>query len=215
MNRRYLATRPERAGHWINAVGFALLVLSGLNVHFAGTFDLFGSLALAVAVHELTGIAVTVNYLFWWFYMVGSRRIRFYLPGRDDLLGGVINQGRYYLQGIFRNAPHPFEEGEKRKFNPLQKWTYLGVMTALVPVQVLTGVALLVVVHRWQDATSAQLRFLGVAHNGVAVLLTAFLLGHLYLATTGPTPWAHFRMMFTGYADAHAPAAAANDSGAD
>ncbi len=214
MNKVYLATRSERVGHWINAGGFVLLVLSGLNIHFAREFDFFGSLAAAVAVHELTGVVVSINYLFWWIYMVGSRRIRFYVPGRDDLLAGVVRQGRYYLLGIFRGAPHPFEEGEKRKFNPLQKWTYLGVMTVLLPVQAITGIALFVVVHRWQDATSAQLRLLGVAHTGFAVLLTAFLLGHLYLATTGPTPWAHFRMMFTGWADAHATAPV-GDQGAD
>lgn len=204
MKRIYLATRPERAGHWINAVGFVVLVLSGFNIHFSREFNLFGTLTAAVAIHEFVGILVSVNYLLWWVYMIGTRRIRFYVPGRDDMLGGILRQARYYLIGIFKGDHHPFGEGETRKFNPLQKWTYLGVMTLLLPVQAVSGVVLFVLIRHWQDATVLQLRILGTAHTVFAVLLTAFLLGHVYLATTGPTPLAHFRMMFTGYADAHA-----------
>ena len=116
---------------------------------------------------------------------------------------GLILQARYYLMGIFSGAPHPFEEGETRKFNPLQKWTYLGVMTVLLPVQVLTGLGLFWLIENWRDAGSEYLRALGTVHTVFAILLTAFLLGHIYLATTGETPWAHFKMMFTGYADLH------------
>jgi thiosulfate reductase cytochrome b subunit len=207
MKRVYLATRSERAGHWINAVGFVLLTLSGFNVHFAREFNVFGTLTAAIAVHDVVGIVVSINYVLWWFHAVGTRRIRFYLPDGDDLAEGVMRQARYYLVGIFRGAPHPFAEGETRKFNPLQKWTYLGVMVVLLPVQVLTGLALFFVIQRWQDAGPAYLGVLGVTHTAFAILLTVFLLGHVYLATTGDTPWAHFKMMFTGYTDFHAPGA--------
>jgi thiosulfate reductase cytochrome b subunit len=200
MKRIYLATRSERAGHWINAVGFVLLALSGFNIHFAREFNVFGTFNAAVAVHNIVGIAVSMNYILWWFYAVGARRIRFFMPERDDLVPGVIRQARFYLLGIFQGDPHPFAEGEVRKFNPLQKWTYLGVMVVLFPIQIVTGLWLFYLIREWQDATSAQLRILGITHNMFAMLLTAFLLGHIYLATTGETPWAHFKMMFTGYA---------------
>ncbi len=203
MNRVYLATRPERAGHWINAVGFVALALSGFNIHFAREFNVFGTLSAAIAVHNVIGVAVSINYILWWVYTVGTRRIRFYLPDHDDMPAGVVRQARYYLFGIFRGDPHPFEEGETRKFNPLQKWTYLGVMTVLLPVQVVTGLGLLFLIEDWQDAGPAYLRLFGTVHTVFAILLTVFLLGHIYLATTGDTPWAHFKMMFTGYADLH------------
>ncbi len=203
MRRVYIATGTERIGHWINAVGFVLLALSGFNIHFAREFNVFGTFAAAVAVHNAVGIVVAINYVLWWIYAVGSKRIRFYVPNREDGPTGIVRQARYYLFGIFTNAPHPFEEGETRKFNPLQKWTYLGVMTVLLPIQVVTGVGLLYSIERWQDASSAYLRVLGPVHTVFAIFLTAFLLGHIYLATTGDTPWAHFKMMFTGYADLH------------
>jgi len=42
-------------------------------------------------------------------------------------------------------------------------------------------------------------------------MMLAFLIGHLYLATTGHTPLAHIKAMITGWGDADAtePAAAA------
>jgi thiosulfate reductase cytochrome b subunit len=197
----YLATRSERIGHWINALGFVLLALSGFNIHFAREFNVFGTFTAAVAVHNFVGIVVSLNYLLWWFYAIGTRRIHFYLPGRDDLVSGSVRQARYYLLGIFEGASHPFEEGETRKFNPLQKWTYLGVMAVLLPIQVVTGLWLFFLIQGWQGASSAQLRILGITHTVFAIMLTAFLLGHIYLATTGETPWAHLKMMFTGCAD--------------
>lgn len=213
-DRVYLVTRLERAWHWTNALGFLLLVLSGLNIHFARDFNLFGTLSTAMAVHNVTGLFVTVDYLVWAIYMVRSRRLRYYLPGRDDLGSGLVRQARYYLAGIFRGAPHPFEEGKSRKFNPLQKWTYLGVMAVLLPLQVGTGLWLLYLIYRWQLAGAADFRILGVTHTVGAVLLTVFLVIHLYLATTGATPGALVRMMVTGYAEPH-PESTAHEEGTD
>ncbi len=201
MKRVYMATRVERAWHWSNATGFVLLVLSGMNIHFARDFNVFGSLSTAVAVHNAAGVIVALDWLVWAVYMLRSRRIRYYLPGREDLAGGVLRQARFYLLGIFRGEAHPFDEGEARKFNPLQKWTYLGIMAVIVPLQILTGLWLLYLILAWRHAGTGALRALGVSHTILAIFLTAFLVGHLYLATTGETPWAHFKMMLTGFAE--------------
>ncbi|MEJ2185316.1 MAG: hypothetical protein P8Z36_05200, partial [Gemmatimonadota bacterium] len=73
----------------------------------------------------------------------------------------------------------------------------------LLPLQAITGLWLFHMIQAWQNVSSSVLQFLGVAHTVLAILLTAFLIGHIYLATTGDTPWAHFRMMLTGYAASH------------
>ena len=197
----YLATKSERVGHWINALGFVLLIISGANIHFAKEFNIFGTFSVAVAVHEFVGVVVSINYIFWWIYMIGSGRIRFYLPNRDDMPSGLIKQAKFYLFGIFKGEPHPFEEGTERKFNPLQKWTYLGVMTVMLPLQIITGLALLFLVTNWGDARWAYIDQIGILHTVLAVFGTAFLFGHIYLATTGVTPLSHFKMMFTGWAE--------------
>ena len=206
MKRIYMATKGERTGHWINAVGFVLLALSGFNIHFAKEFNVFGTFKAAVLIHNVVGVIVSINYLLWWFYTIGRRRFHFYIPNREDMPKGILKQACFYLFGIFRKAPHPFEEGVTRKFNPLQKWTYLGVMTVLLPIQVGTGMVLLYLLNNWSDRAMALANQIGVVHTVFAILGTAFLLGHIYLATTGNTPWAHFKMMFTGYADGHAVA---------
>lgn len=204
MKKLYMVTGPERTWHWINAGGIVFLALSGLNIHFAREFNVFGTLPAAIAVHNLIGIVVSINYMLWAVYLVRTGRIRFYAPDGDDLIGGLIRQARYYLLGIFRDAPHPFEEGATRKFNPLQKWTYIVVMAVLLPLQAVTGLWLFHLIQAWQHVSSGVLQFLGVAHTVLAIFLTAFLIGHIYLATTGDTPWTHFRMMLTGYATSHA-----------
>ncbi|MEJ2187123.1 MAG: cytochrome b/b6 domain-containing protein, partial [Gemmatimonadota bacterium] len=138
MKKIYMVTRPERAWHWINAAGIVLLALSGLNIHFAREFNVFGTLPAAIAVHNLVGIIVSINYMAWALSLVRPGRIRYYAPDGDDLATGIVRQARYYLLGIFEHAPHPFAEGEARKFNPLQKWTYIAVMAVLLPLQAIT-----------------------------------------------------------------------------
>jgi len=152
----YLVTKVERFWHWVNAVGIVLLALSGLNIHFVREFDVFGSLSAAITLHNIVGIIVSLDYLLWAGYMISSRRIRFYLPNRDDMPRGLIRQTRYYLWGI---------------------WTRFR--TTIV----------------WD---------LGVLHTVTAIFLTAFLIAHIYLGSTGETPVEHFKMMFTGYAEPEA-----------
>ncbi len=51
-------------------------------------------------------------------------------------------QVRFYLYGIIKGEDHPFPATPRAKFNPLQQVAYLGVMYSLVPLLLLSGVAL-------------------------------------------------------------------------
>lgn len=46
-------------------------------------------------------------------------------------------------------------------------------------------------------------------HTAAAFMMLAFLIGHLYLSTTGHTPLAHIKAMITGWEDAEADKSAA------
>ncbi len=197
----YLVTPMERAGHWINAIGIILLALSGFNIHFAREFDIFGSLGAAIAIHNVVGVIVSIGWVGWLIYMIATRRIRYYLPNREDLIPGMIKQARFYLVGIFRGEPHAFEESKERKFNPLQKWAYLGVMGGMLPAQAITGLALLYFIENWTQFSSGLVGILGILHTILGIFLTAFLIAHIYLATTGETPVQHLKMMFTGWSE--------------
>ncbi len=55
----------------------------------------------------------------------------------------LILQVKYYLFGVFKGEKPPFPENENRKFNPLQKVTYIAVMYVATPLVILSGIALL------------------------------------------------------------------------
>jgi len=200
-DKLYLVTLPERLWHWGNVVLMILLILSGFNIHFARGFNIFGTLPTAITVHNVAGFAVIAGYLFWVVYLILSGRIRYYLPNREDLVGGIWAQAKYYLYGIFTRAHHPFTESVERKFNPLQKWTYLSLMGLLMPLQAVTGVMLYFFIANWAGFRSEWVTPLGILHTTAAFALTAFTISHIYLATTGSTVGAHFSMMLTGYAE--------------
>ncbi len=82
-----------------------------------------------------------------------------------------------------------FDADPRRKLNPLQKITYLLLLNILLPFQIVTGV-LMWGADRWPGtfARIGGLWVLGPAHTLGSYLFLAFLIGHIYLSTTGPSP---------------------------
>lgn len=111
-----------------------------------------------------------------------------------------MKQARYYLVGIFKGEPHPFQRGPERKLNPLQEVTYLVILNVLLPLQTLSGLAMWGA-QRWPDAVAAVggLPALAAVHTLGAWLFAAFLVAHMYLTTTGPTPLAMIRARIVGW----------------
>lgn len=201
-NKIYLATFIDRIWHWIHALGIVLLVLTGFEIHFVEKFPIFEDLAQAVYWHNLIGLIVVFDWCLWFLYnLLSGRFARYYLPGRDDLPAGMTRQGMFYAFGIFRGDPHPFPVGETRKFNPLQKWTYLGVMTLLVPFQIVTGLYLYTVVIGVTPFDGSHALPVSVLHNAMSFLVAMFVISHIYLGTTGHKPLDQFAFMITGYHD--------------
>jgi thiosulfate reductase cytochrome b subunit len=96
--------------------------------------------------------------------------------------------------------PHPFEKHPGRKLNVLQQVTYLAILNLLLPLQVGTGI-LIWGAQRWStvDTVFGGLGVLGPIHALGAWLFAAFLVAHVYLTTTGPTPTAYVKAMVTGW----------------
>jgi len=57
-------------------------------------------------------------------------------------------------------------------------------------------------------STGLSLGAIALVHTAAAFMMLAFLIGHLYLSTTGHTPLAHIKAMITGWEDVEADAAA-------
>jgi thiosulfate reductase cytochrome b subunit len=195
----YLATGADRIWHWIHALGVLGLIVSGFNIHFLRYFNPLGSFETAVRVHNIIGLIVTFDWGLWLFYNLFSGRIRYYAPDKNDLPRGMLWQAKYYLYGIFNQSPNPFPVSHWRKFNPLQKWTYLGIMLILIPVEIVTGLYMLYMIKGWGNFVGSELKVISILHTIGAFCATAFLGGHLYLATTGRKPFSHYLFMITGY----------------
>jgi thiosulfate reductase cytochrome b subunit len=200
IDREPLYALHERIWHWLQAAGMFLLLLSGFAIHYPDRFGVFGSLGRAVWLHSWIGFALIVNAFLGLFYHLTADKYHHFLPRMDDFTGGAVRQARFYLYGIFKGEPHPFETDPRHKLNPLQKVTYLALLNVLLPFQIVTGV-LMWGANRWPAAFErvGGLRMLGPAHTLGAYLFLAFVIGHIYLATTGHTPWSLIRAMITGF----------------
>lgn len=190
----------ERVWHWIQAVALVLLVLTGFAIHFPDRFGIFGSMVHALAWHSVIGFALIANAFLGLFYHFTAEKYHHFLPKMDDFTEGAVRQARFYLYGIFKGEPHPFETNSRHKLNPLQRVTYLSLLNILLPYQILTGL-LMWGVTRWPSTFQkvGGLTVLGPAHSLGSYLFLAFLIGHIYLATTGKTPFSLLRAMITGF----------------
>lgn len=193
----------ERIWHWLQAAGMLCLLLTGFAIHYPDRFGILGSMANAVRVHTWFGFALIVNAFLGAFYHITAEMYHHFLPDLHDFSEAAVLQARFYLYGIFRGEKHPLETDPRRKLNPLQKITYLALLNILLPFQIVTGL-LMWGADRWSHTFErlGGLWVLGPAHTFGAYMFLAFLLGHLYLSTIGPTPTAHLRAMITGR---HAP----------
>lgn len=185
-----------RAWHWSNATLFGTLLVTGFLMHYAQAASGFG---WTVLIHNSAGMLLTLCYGVLVVGNIACGNGRYYLLVAGDLSTGLLRQLRHYLWGIFIGAPAPFPHTEERKFNPLQKLTYLFVLYTPFPLLMLTGWALLFPARL--PAVMFGVPGIGIwaiAHTVLAVVMTLFMVVHVYLGTTGATPGAFFRLMWTG-----------------
>jgi thiosulfate reductase cytochrome b subunit len=114
----------------------------------------------------------------------------------------MVVQIKFYLIGIFKGEEHPFEKTREKRLNPLQKITYFGILNVLLPLQGITGILIWGAQQRPILAERlGGLAFLSPFHSLIAWLFISFILLHVYLTTTGPTPSTGIRAMMMGWED--------------
>lgn len=195
----YIHHAPIRVWHWVNAAAFVFLLLTGVQIRFAGQLDWF-PLEEAIHLHNYVGFMVISNYGLWLFYCLGSGQIRLYLPSGRGMIQGIMRQVIFYLFGIFRGDPNPHRIAPESKFNVMQQQAYALIMLLLVPLQIATGL-LLWEIKRFEDIIQflGGVRIVNLIHVVLFFFFAAFMVVHIYLSTLGHTPLAHIKAMFTGY----------------
>ncbi len=199
MSASYLYPRWVRIWHWLNALLFAILIVSGGSLHFTGHPWLL-DFATARPLHNIIGLLLIVSWVAFIIGNVMTDNGRHYRVQWRGFLGRLFTQGRYYAVGIFRNEPHPFHPSEAMKFNTLQQLSYIGVMYVLMPLLVVSGAAFLLAVYLPDTIFGlGSIWVVAMLHLTVAYSLVLFVLVHLYIITTGDTVTTNLRAMLTGW----------------
>lgn len=201
MKRIDLHPLPIRVWHWVNALSFIVLIVTGLQLRYRDLFH-FMSFKSAVDVHNLFGFLLTANLLIWVAYYLITGKIKIYIPTLNlvKLVKEMVVQAKYYGYGIFVGDENPHHPMPDNKFNAMQKTLYLAIMVLLIPLQVITGILLwdVKLFKKWISLLGG-LTLVDSVHVFLFLFFTAFMFVHVYLATLGHTPFAHIKAMFTGY----------------
>jgi thiosulfate reductase cytochrome b subunit len=199
--KTYLHPLPVRIWHWINALGFVGLILTGIQLRYSDLFSLL-TFETALKLHNWIGFVVIANYFLWLGYYLSSDRISNYHPVLDakSFFDNYFRQMVYYSYGIFRGESRPHKVQPYNKFNPMQRLTYQFVMMISVPIQFITGLMMWDVQRfsGWIEMVGG-IRVVSTIHVVWFILFVFFLLVHAYMGFLGKKPSTHFKEMFTGY----------------
>jgi thiosulfate reductase cytochrome b subunit len=200
----YLYPIWVRLWHLVNALTFILLIITGISLHYAFTGNRMIPFEVAVAMHNICAIILTINY---GIFIVGnffSGNGIYYRKWRKNLWTKLWKQFQFYAFGIFKGDPHPFPVSKKQKFNPLQKIAYVMVMYLGMPLLIVSGIGLM-----FPEKISitifniSGLVFYDVLHVVIGFVLSLFLIIHIYTCTLGEKPTTLFKSMVTGYHEEH------------
>ncbi len=192
-----------RIWHAVNALGIILLIITGFSMQ-SGVESSFISFKLSVNIHNIAGITVAANYLFYFIGNIVTKNINFYLIKPQGFLNRPMKQAYYYAYGMFRGMKAPYPLSEKRKFNPLQKYAYVAVMYLFVPIIIITGFGLLfpeIIIEKVYNLTGVFLT--AVLHSAAGFFISLFLIIHLYVASIGKSPVENFKSIITGWHNIH------------
>ena len=198
--RIYLYPLWVRIWHLLNAICFLILIISGLSMQYASVEYPIIRFDLAVSMHNFAGVGLLFLYVFFVLSNIFTPNGRFYRIRLKGFTGRLRKQFHYYTNGMFSKQEPPFPVNPDRKFNPLQLVAYVSAMYLLIPVVLITGLALLfpeTIIHNVLGWSGIQLT--AILHSAIGFILSIFMVVHIYFCTMGKKPGSSFRSMVTGY----------------
>jgi thiosulfate reductase cytochrome b subunit len=156
--------------------------------------------ARAIKWHNVAAILLIANYIFFVTANVISGNSKYYKIRKQNFFSDLGKQFRYYSWGMFKKEKHPFPVTMERKFNPLQKITYVLTMYVALPLLIISGIGLM-----FPETTITRvfgvsgLILTDILHITLGFLVSVFLIIHIYTCTLGSRPFSLFRGIITGY----------------
>jgi formate dehydrogenase subunit gamma len=177
----------ERFAHWLTAVSFVILAITGLNITFGKLLllpvigdDAFSAFSqVAKYVHNYTSFSFVIGIA-----IVVANFFKDNIPDRVDI--EWFKRGGGFIKS--KHAP-------ARRFNAGEKLVYWGALAAGIAVSV-SGYFLL---FPFYVTGIAGMQIVQVVHSIIAVLFIALILGHIYIGTLGME--GAFEAMATGEVD--------------
>jgi formate dehydrogenase subunit gamma len=177
----------ERFAHWLTAVSFVVLGITGLNITFGKLLllpligpDAFSALSEAAKyAHNFTSFAFVVGLV-----LIVAIFIKDNIPDKTDI--EWFRQGGGFIKS--KHAP-------ARRFNAGEKLVFWGALGAGLLVSV-SGYLLL---FPFYVTNIAGMQVAQAVHAVIAVLFVALILGHIYIGTLGME--GAFEAMWTGEVD--------------
>jgi thiosulfate reductase cytochrome b subunit len=198
----YLYPKWLRAWHVLNAILFLILIVTGLSMQYTDKENASYIVGFSIAVkwHNFAAITLTINYIVFVTGNLFTKNGRYYRISRQNFLSDLMSQLKYYSWGMFKGEKHPFPVTELRKFNPLQKVTYVLAMYLAVPLLIISGFGLLfpeITINSFFGVSGLILT--DILHITMGFFLSIFMIIHIYTCTLGAKPTSLFWGMISGY----------------
>jgi thiosulfate reductase cytochrome b subunit len=197
----YLYPKWVRLWHLLNAVLVIILILTGISMQYTGKdINFLIDFAKAVKWHNFAAIMLTASYIFFVTGNLLTENGKYYKLQKRNFWSDLGKQMRYYAWGMFRGEKHPFPVSIERKFNPLQKFSYIMAMYVAMPLLIISGLGLLfpeITINRIFGVSG--LIITDILHITMGFFLSVFLVIHIYTCTLGSKPTSLFRGIITGY----------------
>lgn len=198
----YLYPVWVRLWHTFNAVLVIILIVTGLSMQYTDKPDylLVVGFARAVKWHNIAASLLTINYIFFIAGNILTGNGKYYRISKENFISDLGKQLRYYSFGMFIGEKHPFPVKLDRKFNPLQKLTYVLTMYVAFPLLIISGLGLLfpeTVINRFIGISGMILT--DILHITMGFFISLFMIIHIYTCTLGARPTSLFKSMISGF----------------
>lgn len=198
----YLYPKWLRLWHWLNALLFIVLIVTGISMQYTDKPN--GALVVgferAVKWHNIAAVILTINYIFFVLGNVLTKNGKYYSIEKENFVSNLMKQLKFYAGGMFRGEKHPFPVTEERKFNPLQKFSYVLAMYVGLPLLIISGIGLMfpeITVRSFFGQSG--LIYTDILHITMGFFLSVFMVIHIYTCTLGAKPGTLFWGMITGF----------------
>ncbi len=198
----YLYPKWIRIWHVLNAILFIILIVTGLSMQYTdmGNDSYTVGFAKAVKWHNVAAMILTASYIVFFIGNLVTGNGKYYRIRKENFWSDLMKQGRYYAFGMFKGEKPPFPVTMERKFNPLQKFTYILAMYIGMPLLIISGFVLLFPEIAITNVFGISGMVLNdVLHISMGFLLSVFMIIHIYTCTLGAKPFSLFWGMITGY----------------